>query len=213
MLFLYYTWAMNKNFETRQLVHSTSILDEDKGIVEDETKVNESYRTFTYHDLLSLISNYVETPEKIQARVKRIASEWKLSSNENLLKRLLEHHHDLIAADYGKFYRECATVKLLQFAIDNSNVVFIKHALRKKLIDPLVLNNQEMIKFLLDNFKKGVLPELILNILIFADFRRWLNLKDLKELIVIAQNIKDPDKEQNMMYVCYNPILVICLFS
>jgi hypothetical protein len=214
--FLYYVFATNKNYE---LVTEES---SDAGSANLQNRQNDSdagseegarYKSFTYDSLLTLISNYCENEREVRHRVGTIASTWKLKSNENFLQQMLVHRHDKIAADVGKSYAECATLDLLRFAVENSNVIFIKHALRKKLFDLLLLNEQDMIHFLLANLGKGRQSELLLNILTFADFRRWTNQKHLRELISIAQDIIDPGKEQNMMYVCYNPILAICLFS
>jgi hypothetical protein len=57
--------------------------------------------------------------------------------------------------------------------------------------------------------KQGDRTELILNVLIFADFGRWEQ-DDLKELIDFIESITDT-MEQNLMYKCYNPIQTICL--
>ena len=53
---------------------------------------------------------------------------------------------------------------------------------------------------------------MLLNVLIFADFGRWLQSK-VKTFIELIDQFVDASIEQNMMYKCYNPILVICICS
>ena len=59
-------------------------------------------------------------------------------------------------------------------------------------------------------FEQGDRTEMLLNVLIFADFGRWSQ-KDVRRLIEYIELFVDPSFEQNIMYKCYNPILVICL--
>lgn len=51
--------------------------------------------------------------------------------------------------------------------------------------------------------------ELLLNVLIFADFGRWPQ-GELRDFIDYVAEITD-SQDQNLMYKCYNPILTICL--
>jgi hypothetical protein len=50
---------------------------------------------------------------------------------------------------------------------------------------------------------------MILNVLIYNDFGKWRQ-NEIKEFITFVQSMTDT-KEQNLVYKCYNPILVICL--
>ena len=49
-----------------------------------------------------------------------------------------------------------------------------------------------------------------MNIFIFADLENWHH-DSLQDFIAIAQDIVD-GQEQNLMFTCYKPIQVICLF-
>ena len=51
---------------------------------------------------------------------------------------------------------------------------------------------------------------MLLNVLIFADFGRWLQNEVRDFLDFIDESVLGAN-EQNLMYKCYNPILVICL--
>ena len=53
---------------------------------------------------------------------------------------------------------------------------------------------------------------LMLNVLIYAEFDKWTEKeKYLKELFEIIAEMCEADVEPNMSYMCYNPILMICL--
>lgn len=104
---------------------------------------------------------------------------------------------------------------LLIFAINNSNEEFIKKACRKKIFDSEILHEPKMIEFYLKVLKQGNQTELMLNIFNFLDYKLWPktdNAKLVHEFIDFASEIIDPDKEQNLMFLCYNPLLAICLF-
>jgi len=67
-----------------------------------------------------------------------------------------------------------------------------------------------MIEVILKILHQGTKTELILNVLIFADFGRWKQEK-LTKFIDFISEITDSSKEQNLIYKCYNPIMTICL--
>jgi hypothetical protein len=50
---------------------------------------------------------------------------------------------------------------------------------------------------------------MILNVLIFADFGKW-KVGDLDALITFIESLTE-NKEQNLIYKCYNPVQTICL--
>lgn len=50
---------------------------------------------------------------------------------------------------------------------------------------------------------------MMLNVLIYNDFSKWRQ-DDIRAFIEFVEEITDT-KEQNLVYKCYNPILVICL--
>lgn len=52
-----------------------------------------------------------------------------------------------------------------------------------------------MIDYLLTKLGKGQYIELLLNVLLFSDFRKWTNPKNMNEIICVAQDIIDPGKE------------------
>mmetsp|Transcript_37727 Transcript_37727/g.57768 ORF Transcript_37727/g.57768 Transcript_37727/m.57768 type:complete len:137 (+) Transcript_37727:1216-1626(+) len=73
-----------------------------------------------------------------------------------------------------------------------------------------MLYDDEIIEVILKILNQGNKTELILNVLIFADFGRWKQEK-LRRFIDFIGEITDSSKEQNLMYKCYNPIMTICL--
>lgn len=122
---------------------------------------------------------------------------------------MLINRQDIVAAEYGLFYSSDANKKLLEFALNNSNLQFLKQAFRNTIIQASYLNDKEMIHIILGILKQGTKIELVLNVLIFADFSRWEQ-DDIKMLIEFMSEIVDSG-EQSLMYKCYNPILTICL--
>ena len=58
--------------------------------------------------------------------------------------------------------------------------------------------------------RDGTKTELMLNVLIFCDFGAWKPCS-IEDFLDFLGEIVDPDKEQNLMYKSYNPILSICL--
>jgi hypothetical protein len=55
----------------------------------------------------------------------------------------------------------------------------------------------------------------MLNIFNFLDYKLWPkteNSKLVKEFLDFVSEIIDPEKEQNLMFTCYNPLMAICLF-
>lgn len=54
---------------------------------------------------------------------------------------------------------------------------------------------------------------MMLNILLFTNFRQWSGQEDLNKLVEFAGDVIDPDKEMNLVFICYNPIIAICLLA
>jgi hypothetical protein len=163
---------------------------------------------------LSTIVDYSPTKEVIDARVDQVAR-WKLTSNESFLMSMLMNRHDFIAAEYGEYYPQNiegeAGYELMKYAITNSNEIFLKYAFKNGLFpDFLTKENSERVEELLSILNQGTQVELILNIFIYADMENWSG-QHLKDFIEIARNIISGEREQNLMYCCYNPILAICL--
>lgn len=134
-------------------------------------------------------------------------------SNENFLKSLLINGHDRIAAEYGHIHRKAghAGIELMQFALDNENELFLKLALKKQGVfenDLLIHNN--MINIIKKTLIDGTKTELILNVCLYTDFASWKR-SDIEKFMEFLNGAIDPEVEQNLMYKCYNPILVICL--
>jgi hypothetical protein len=119
----------------------------------------------------------------------------------------------MIAAEYGKLYSDRVDDDLFKYAVNNSNSVFIKFAFKKGLLNPDILHKKEIIIFLMNKLKSFSHTELIMNIMMFTDFRQWSDHEHLKQLISFCNDIVDPDKELNLMFCCYNPILCICLLA
>ena len=68
--------------------------------------------------------------------------------------------------------------ELLLFAISNSNEVFLKHAFRNVILDSTFLDpggeiGKRVVAAVINILNQSTKTELILNILIFADFTRW----------------------------------------
>ena len=73
-----------------------------------------------------------------------------------------------------------------------------------------MLNLKVIINTILELFDIGSKSELILNVLLFADFSRWKQ-KQLKMLMEMIEEILSSGHEQNRILLCYNPVLAICL--
>jgi len=82
---------------------------------------------------------------------------------------MLINRQDAIAAEFSHYYTENAEFALLEFAIKNSNSLFIKHAFRQLVFPSSYLNTGKEIKIILGILEQGK-TEIILNCLIFADF-------------------------------------------
>ena len=66
-----------------------------------------------------------------------------------------------------------------------------------------------MIEEIMRHLQMASKTEMMLNILIFNDFGKWKQ-EEIKTFIEFINEMTDT-KEQNLVYKCYNPILVICL--
>ena len=67
-----------------------------------------------------------------------------------------------------------------------------------------------MIQEIIDALMSKAKTEFILNLVIFADFSRWPQLK-LKEFIDCIDEMTYEEHEMNRIVFSYNPILTICL--
>lgn len=67
-----------------------------------------------------------------------------------------------------------------------------------------------MINIIKKTLVDGTKTELILNVCLFTDFASWKR-SDIEKFMEFLNEAVDPGVEQNLMYKCYNPILVICL--
>ena len=133
---------------------------------------------------------------------------------------MLINRQDLIAAEYGEFYPDCINEdsgegeNLLLFAMNNSNEQFLKAGLRNTVIDHNLLNprgsNDKIIKEILNILRQGNKTEMLLNVLIFADFGSWRQ-EHLEELLDWVEEITSAAGFKNIMFKCYNPVLVVCL--
>ena len=104
MLFIYYIYAKNKNYEILEDERSDSGSgNELHQVSENSTQSVEKYKTFTYDYLLTLISQYCENNAQATQRVHQIASTWKLKSTENFLEKLLIHRYDKEVEDLNEF--------------------------------------------------------------------------------------------------------------
>ncbi len=73
-----------------------------------------------------------------------------------------------------------------------------------------MLNLKIIIKHILEILAVGSKSELILNVLLFADFSRWKQ-KSLRVFLDMLKEIIGSGHEQNRILLCYNPVLAICL--
>lgn len=97
MKFLRMIWITNKNFEQKE-----SQDDSDEDADSEEFSLDDDNRkTFMYEDLIKNIMKYAGN--EVEDRLNELA-QWNLSSTDNLLKALLIHKHDYIAAHHGEFY-------------------------------------------------------------------------------------------------------------
>ena len=94
MKFLYYVFAYNKNFER-----------EDDPNDDESDDAEDTYRTFTYDILFSMIENYCDSKESVEQRIVAVAK-WKLRMTGNILSSLLKHRYDMHAAEHGKVYMD-----------------------------------------------------------------------------------------------------------
>lgn len=63
----------------------------------------------------------------------------------------------------------------------------------------------------MDILARGSDTELILNVLIYAKFGLWQQ-DQLTDLIDFLETMTDPDQiDSNLLFKCYNPIMVLCL--
>lgn len=71
------------------------------------------------------------------------------------------------------FYIDNADTELMLYCLENANESFLKYSFRKTIFSSTILAQPTVINYILRTFKLGMKTELLLNLLIFADFRRW----------------------------------------
>lgn len=76
-------------------------------------------------------------------------------------------------SEVALFYIDNADEDLLMFCLHNYNETFLKFAFRNSIFGTQLLNTTTIIKTILSIFENGSKSELILNVLLFADFSRW----------------------------------------
>ena len=94
--------------------------------------------------------------------------------------------------------------------------MFLKYAFRDSSEGPALYTSSvfsendcviEDIQMILD---QGTCTEMILNVLVHAEWSRW-GQKKLKDFIDWIDGIVDPEKEPEIVMKCWNPIQAICL--
>ena len=118
---MYCVYAYNKNYQDQE---------PDNDDEEDEFNpmtIDERYKTFTFDWMFKKIIEICDdqAPNKI-----RLIANWKLKSNENILKSLLVNGQDSIACEFAEFYLHDAGMDLMIFCLRNYNEIFLKFALR-----------------------------------------------------------------------------------
>ena len=98
------------------------------------------------------------------------------------------------------------------FAVKNSNEYFLKHAFREpdEIFDAEILGQHELIEQLLELLSAGTNIQLIMNVLLYADFESWLK-DDIEPLLEFIESLSDTESELSMIFYIYNPIMTICL--
>ena len=74
----------------------------------------------------------------------------------------------------------------------------------------VILYKKEVIRELLDRLCNCNDIELILNILLRAQFERWQQ-DDAIELVDFIDTFADVGREPNVVYYMYNPVLCLCM--
>lgn len=103
-----------------------------------------------------------------------------------------------------------AKIDLMIFALRNQNEAFLKFAFKESIFGPQSFEDESLRTELLDMLSHKAKTELVLNVLIFADFSRWPQ-RDLRDFIDYVSEITSMGHEQNRILLTYNPILTICL--
>ena len=121
---------------------------------------------------------------------------------------LLINRQDEVACKYVEHYSREATQELLIFALRNQSEIFLKWTLGKSLMmffrEPLVVNE---LLFMMQSKAK---TELVLNVLLYADFSVWTQ-RALNTFIEGLEEIATLGHFTNRVVLSYNPILTICL--
>jgi hypothetical protein len=80
----------------------------------------------------------------------------------------------------------------------------VRYCLRHGIYNNLTLIDEQNINKILTILKTGSKMELIMNVLLFTDFKRW----NRDQIVIFIEETKN--LHRNVM-LCYNPILSICL--
>ena len=191
-------WAFNKNYELRPDVNLTgSDLPETDSDEENYHKMTDKqkrehmlsqeklYKTYTYDFLIKLVLEYCSDE---YLPVLRSIVGWKIDTTENVLQALLINRQDIIACDYAKYYLNHAAEPLMIFCMRNLNEIFLKFALNSSIFGTNFFSNTEVRQKLIDMLVHKAKTELVLNVLLYADFTRWPQ-KQVKELIEFMREI------------------------
>ena len=149
--FLKAVFAFNQNYQFIGELEESSDDDDSHAPSQEcpaEMRKNvENYRTFTYDWLIKKIMEYCE--EETPQRIKQVAN-WRLRSTENFLQSMLTNRQDIIAAQYGQYYKDNAKEPdLLRFALENSNEQFLKHGLRQEVLNCGQIQDKENVELIM----------------------------------------------------------------
>lgn len=129
-----------------------------------------------------------------------------------MLMALLKHNIDAVASSCANEYQKDADRHLLEFAIENENIVFLKKALQDSIFSLNLINDPLIIRKLLDKIHSGLNIELVCNVLIFADFSKW-DFKFNKELVEMIKEMQYESDENNKILLTSNTLMVLAHFK
>ena len=91
-----------------------------------------------FENLFDMIKKQFEgSPEVIDGKL-RLIMEWKVISNDNILKALLVHHFDELANEYMGFYYHFLDKELFVFCMTHGNTIFLRQALLLSAFDKMI---------------------------------------------------------------------------
>ena len=111
---------------------------------------------------------------------------------------------------YYHLYLNDINMDLLIFWIKNTNIEFLKKALKDNIFTNVMLDNEKFIDTVLDLLKFGSKVDLLLNVLGYMQFSSWTQ-QQLKAFVEVAYNIIHEKFETNIISLASNPVLSIWL--